>query len=53
VRSCTKTSTLDVDIAAIKRELHCYITLNPRRRRRHGAKFRSYSALLVLQSPCQ
>ena len=35
---------LDVDIPAIKRELHCDITLNPRRRRRQGGKFRSYSA---------
>jgi hypothetical protein len=31
---------LDVAIAAIKRELNCEITLNPRRRRRHGGKFR-------------
>jgi hypothetical protein len=29
---------LDVDIAAIKRELNCFVTLNPRRRRRHGRK---------------
>jgi len=36
---------LDVDIAAIKRELNCYVTLKPRRRRRHrGAKFRGYEA---------
>jgi ATP-dependent Clp protease ATP-binding subunit ClpA len=35
---------LDVDIAAIKRELNCYATLNPRRRRRHGPKFQSDSA---------
>jgi hypothetical protein len=36
---------LDVDIAAIKRELDCYITLKPpRRRRRQGRKLRSDSA---------
>jgi ATP-dependent Clp protease ATP-binding subunit ClpA len=35
---------LDVDIAAIKRELNCYVTLNPRRRRRRGGKLRSYPA---------
>lgn len=35
---------LEVDIAAIKRELNCYIALNPRRRRRHGGKIRSFSA---------
>jgi hypothetical protein len=34
---------LDVDIAAIKRELNCFVTLNPRRRRRHGGKFRKDS----------
>jgi hypothetical protein len=32
---------LDVDVAAIKRELNCYVTLNPRRRRRRGGKVRS------------
>jgi ATP-dependent Clp protease ATP-binding subunit ClpA len=35
---------LDVDIAAIKRELNCYVTFSPRRRRRRGGKVRSYSA---------
>jgi hypothetical protein len=36
---------LDVDIAAIKRELDCYVTLKPsRRRRRPGRKLRSDSA---------
>jgi ATP-dependent Clp protease ATP-binding subunit ClpA len=35
---------LDIDIAAIKRELNCYVTLKPRRRRRHGGKFRGYEA---------
>ena len=35
---------LEVDIAAIKRELKCYVTLNPGRRRRHGGKLRSYFA---------
>ena len=35
---------LDIDIAAIKRELNCYVTLKPRRRRSHGAKFRGYEA---------
>jgi ATP-dependent Clp protease ATP-binding subunit ClpA len=35
---------LDVDVAAIKRELNCYVTLNPRRRRRRGGKVRSDSA---------
>jgi hypothetical protein len=34
---------LDVDVATIKRELNCFITLNPRRRRRHGGKFRKDS----------
>jgi hypothetical protein len=34
---------LDIDIAAIKRELS-YVTLKPRRRRRHGGKFRGYEA---------
>jgi ATP-dependent Clp protease ATP-binding subunit ClpA len=36
-------SDLDVDVATIKRELNCYVTLSPRRRRRHG-KFRNDSA---------
>ena len=35
---------LNIDIAAIKRELNCYVTLKPRRRRRHGARFRGYEA---------
>lgn len=35
---------LGVDIAAIKGELNCYMTLNPRRRRRHGRKFTNNSA---------
>jgi ATP-dependent Clp protease ATP-binding subunit ClpA len=35
---------LDVDVAAIKRELNCYVTLNPRRRRRRSGKVRSDSA---------
>lgn len=35
---------LHVDIAAIKHELNCYVTFNPRRRRRHGGKFRGYEA---------
>jgi ATP-dependent Clp protease ATP-binding subunit ClpA len=35
---------LHVDVAAIKRELHCYLTLKPRRRRRTGRKPRSNSA---------
>jgi ATP-dependent Clp protease ATP-binding subunit ClpA len=35
---------LNIDIAAIKRELNCYVTLKPRRRRRHGGKFRGYEA---------
>jgi ATP-dependent Clp protease ATP-binding subunit ClpA len=34
---------LDVDVATIKRELSCFITVNPRRRRRHGGKFRKDS----------
>jgi ATP-dependent Clp protease ATP-binding subunit ClpA len=35
---------LNIDIAAIKRELNCYVTLKPRRTRRHGAKFRGHEA---------
>jgi len=35
---------LHVDIAAIKRELNCYLTLKPRHRRRNGRKPRSNSA---------
>ena len=35
---------LHVDIAAIKRELNCYLTLKPRHRRRTGRKPRSDSA---------
>jgi ATP-dependent Clp protease ATP-binding subunit ClpA len=36
---------LGVEFAAIKRELSCYVTLEPRRRRRrHGGKFRGYEA---------
>jgi len=35
---------LNIDMAAIKRELNCYVTLKPRRRRRHGARFRGYEA---------
>ena len=35
---------LGVDIAAIKGELNCYMTLTPRRRRRHGRKFTNNSA---------
>src|SRR5215217_624925 len=35
---------LNIDMAAIKRELNCYVTLKPRRRRRHGAKVRGYEA---------
>jgi hypothetical protein len=35
---------LNIDIAAIKRELNCYVTLKPRRRRRHGARTRGYEA---------
>jgi ClpX C4-type zinc finger/Clp amino terminal domain, pathogenicity island component len=35
---------LDVDVAAIERELNCYVTLNPRRRRRRDGKVRSDSA---------
>jgi ClpX C4-type zinc finger/Clp amino terminal domain, pathogenicity island component len=35
---------LHVDIASIKRELNCYLTLRPRRRRRHGGKVRGNSA---------
>ena len=35
---------LHVDIAAIKRELNCYLTVNPRHRRRNGRKPRSSSA---------
>ena len=35
---------LHVDIAAIKRELNCYLTLKPRHRRRPGRKPRSNSA---------
>jgi ATP-dependent Clp protease ATP-binding subunit ClpA len=35
---------LNIDIAAIKRELNCYVTLKPRRRRRHGADFRGNEA---------
>lgn len=35
---------LHVDIAAIKRELNCYLALQPRRRRREGRKPRSDAA---------
>ena len=35
---------LHVDIAAIKRELNCYLTLKPRHRRRTGRKPRNDSA---------
>jgi len=35
---------LGVDVAAIKGELNCYVTLNARRRRRRGGKVRSDSA---------
>jgi len=35
---------LNIDMAAIKRELNCYVTLNARRRRRRGGKVRSDSA---------
>lgn len=34
---------LDADVATIKRELNCFVTLTPRRRRRHGGKFRKDS----------
>ena len=35
---------LDIDAAVIKRELNCFVTMNQRRRRRRGGKFRKDSA---------
>jgi ATP-dependent Clp protease ATP-binding subunit ClpA len=42
---------LNIDIAAIKRELNCYVTLKPPRRRRHGAKVRGHEVCTFCGRP--